>query len=149
MDRDATAVGGADALAGRCVLEVKAGAEALPGTRDHDDANVSIVIELDEVRRQLFQHRTGNGIETLGAVERQRGEMAFLVDEDVTHGILLGSLTTSIAGSDSMAAALPLRRPRRFVPPTEQLREKWVCLESVSSKSGGEPEAFQTQARFP
>ena len=75
----------ADALARHQVLEIEAGAEALARAGQHDDAHLRVGLGVHQRLRERVEHRDGDRVQTLRAVQRDRRDRAVDGVEQVGH----------------------------------------------------------------
>jgi hypothetical protein len=103
--------GASDALARAGVLQVESAAEAPSCARHHDDANLGVVVRVDERLAERTQHLDADGIHPVRPVEGHRGHVTLLLVEQVRHAGILLDVSGSVAGGPG---AYPLCGPPKI-----------------------------------
>ena len=143
----------AEAAAIACpLLEIEPGAEGTAGAGEHDDARLAVVAERGEEVAQLVDQRAVHGVQRLGAVQRQTGDVILALDEQSLVGHCLppeavsGRLAaTVLKGKRAKAVTHRASKPspaadgaREFVFRGEAMRLDQAIAASLSDVSRGQ-----------
>ena len=89
----ATELDGAVALVASLCFQVETRAESAPRASDDDGAHVPVYVRRLECRGKCGQHRPGDSVQAVGAVERDREDVAVLFEQQLVgrgwrdHGV--------------------------------------------------------------